>query len=84
MATLTIRQLPEEAARALKRRARDAGTNSEAFARRLLTTELLPEERLKLGSLWAARARRAAYTDEDIRFVESTFDRTPAEPLDFT
>ena len=51
MAAVTVRNLPEETHRALKRRAALKGTSTEAEIRAILEAAVLPDSRLKLGSL---------------------------------
>jgi plasmid stability protein len=51
VATLTVRNLPEETRQALAARARAAGRSMEAEARLILEAAARPPDRVKLGSL---------------------------------
>lgn len=81
MATMTVRNLPDEVHRALRVRAAQHGRSTEAEVRAILEEAVKPEGRLKLGSLLADIGRRAKLTDaEHAGFTQR--DKTPAEPLD--
>jgi hypothetical protein len=41
------------------------------------------ETRLRLGSMLTEQSRRICLTDDDVKALEQTRDRTPAEPLSF-
>ena len=59
MATLTVRNLPDEVHRALRIRAATHGRSTEAEVRDILEMVARPPERIKLGSLLASIAREA-------------------------
>ena len=84
MATLTVRNLPDEVHRALRIRAATHGRSTEAEVRDILEMVARPPERIKLGSLLASIAREAGgLTDEELAIFESVRDKTPAEPMSF-
>ena len=84
MATLTVRNLPDEVHRALRIRAATHGRSTEAEVRDILEMVARPPERIKLGSLLASIAREAGgLTVEDQALFESVRDKTPAEPMSF-
>lgn len=78
MASITVRNLPEETHRALRVRAAMAGRSTEAEIRAILECAARPEGRIKLGSLLAEIGQQAGGFDLDI-----ARDKTPAEPISF-
>jgi plasmid stability protein len=54
MASITVRNLPDETHRALKVRAAEHGRSTEAEVRAILEEAIRPKERLKLGSALAS------------------------------
>lgn len=82
MPILTIRNVPDEVHRALRLRAAQHGRSTEAEVRAILEDAVMPEARIKLGSLLADVGRRARLADEELKVFEQR-DKTPAEPLDF-
>ena len=83
MASVTVRNLPDEVHRALRVRAASHGRSTEAEIREILEAATRPAERVKLGSLLAAIGREAELTDEDVEHINQLRDRTPAEPMRF-
>lgn len=84
MATLTVRNLPDEVHRALRVRAAQHGRSTEAEIRDILEQAAKPEGRLKLGSLLTSIAREAGgLTDAEAEQFDQLRDKTPAEPLRF-
>ncbi len=83
MATLTVRNLPDEVHRALRVRAAQHGRSTEAEIRDILTTAVKPANRLRLGDVLAEMSREIGLTNEDVEAVERMRDRTPAEPMRF-
>jgi plasmid stability protein len=77
MATVIVRNLPDETHRALRMRAAQHGRSTEAEIRAILENAVRPETRVKLGSLLADIGREAGGVDLDI-----TRDRTPGESVD--
>lgn len=83
MATVTVRNLPDEVHRALRVRAAVHARSTEAEIRDILETTVRPRGRLRLGSALAELGRRAGLTDEDIAVLGQVRDKTPAEPESF-
>lgn len=84
MASVTVRNLPNEVHRALRIRAATHGRSTEAEIREILEKIVMPPERVKLGSLLASIAREAGgLTDEEHAVFESLRDKMPAEPTRF-
>ena len=81
MASITIRNVPDEVHRALRVRAAMNGRSTEAEIRDILEKAAKPEGRVKLGSLPAAIGRDAGLTDEDAERFKQLRDKTPAEPM---
>jgi plasmid stability protein len=77
MASVTVRNLPEETHRALRARAAAHGRSTEAEIRAILESVVRPEERVKLGSLLAEIGREVGGVD-----LEIERDRTKGEPVD--
>lgn len=78
MASVTVRNLPEETHRALRVRAAMAGRSTEAEIRIILENAARPDGRIKLGSLLAEIGREAGGVD-----LEIERDKTPTEPVSF-
>ncbi|EQD61600.1 plasmid stabilization protein [mine drainage metagenome] len=83
MATVTVRNLPDEVHRALRVRAAMHGRSTEAEIREILETTVQPAERLRLGTALAELGRRAGLSDEDFAAFEQMRDKTTAEPVKF-
>ncbi len=79
MASLTVRNLPDETHRALRVRAARHGRSTEAEIRAILEDAVRPAQRVKLGSLLAEIGREAGGVELDIQR-----DRTSAEPIDLS
>ncbi|WP_426269732.1 FitA-like ribbon-helix-helix domain-containing protein [Dyella kyungheensis] len=78
MASVTIRNLPEETHRALRVRAATHGHSTEAEIRAILESAVRPENRIKLGSLLADIGREVGGVE-----LEIERDRTGSEPVSF-
>lgn len=78
MASVTVRNLPDETHRALRVRAATHGRSTEAEIRAILESAVRPEARIKLGSLLAEIGREIGYVELDIER-----DKTSAEPMSF-
>ncbi|MFI4939131.1 MAG: Arc family DNA-binding protein [Burkholderiales bacterium] len=78
MASVTVRNLPDETHRALRVRAATHGRSTEAEIRAILESAVRPESRIKLGSLLAEIGREAGGVD-----LEIERDRAPSEPMSF-
>jgi plasmid stability protein len=83
MAAVTIRNLSDEAHRALKVRAAQHGRSTEAEIRAILEEAVRPEGRLRLGSAMAETSREMGLTNADIEAFELVRERRPAEPMKF-
>lgn len=83
MATVTVRNLPDEVHRALRVRAARHGRSTEAEIRDILEATVRPPERLRLGTALAELGRRVGLADEDIAAFEQVRDQTPAKPVGF-
>lgn len=82
MATLTVRNLPEEVHRALRVRAAMHGRSTEAEVRDILEATVRPPDRLRMGTALAELGRRAGLTSRDLSAIERPRDKKPAVPLD--
>ncbi|MEO9338860.1 plasmid stabilization protein [Mesorhizobium sp. SB112] len=83
MPAVTIRNLSDEAHRALKVRAAHHGRSTEAEIRGILEDAVRPANRLRIGSAMAALSRDAGLTSADFEALEQARDRTPAMPMSF-
>lgn len=83
MPAVTIRNLPGEVHRALKRRAAQHNRSTEAEIRSILEAAVRPPERLRLGAALAQAGRQAGVTGADIDALERLRNRAPAKPLRF-
>lgn len=83
MAAVTIRNLSEEAHRALKARAAQNGRSTEAEIREILEATVRPPHRVKLGTLLAEIGRNAGLSDEDCAVFDQVRDKTPSQPVSF-
>jgi plasmid stability protein len=64
MASITIRNVPDEVHRAIRVRAATHGRSTEAEIRDILEEAAKPEGRVKLGSLLSEIGRAVNLTDE--------------------
>ncbi|MFE0758222.1 plasmid stabilization protein [Inquilinus sp. NPDC058860] len=78
MPAVTIRNLSEEAHRALKVRAARHGRSTEAEIRDILEAAVRPAQRVRLGSLLAEIGRQAGGVE-----LEIERDKTSSEPISF-
>ena len=83
MAAVTIRNLSEEAHRALKLRAARHKRSTEAEMRAILEAAVRPEGRLRLGTALAEIGQKYAVTKADVEALEQLRESRPAEPLRF-
>jgi plasmid stability protein len=83
MAVLTVRNLSDEAHRALRVRAAQHGRSTEAEVRDILETTARPPERVQLGTLLFNLGREIGLTDADVACIEQGRDRTPVAPVRF-
>jgi antitoxin FitA len=77
MASLTVRNLPDETHRALRVRAATHGRSTEAEIRAILEAAVRPVGRVKLGSMLAEIGREVGGVELDIER-----EKTPTEPVD--
>ncbi len=78
MASVTVRNLPDETHRALRVRAAMHGLSTEAEIREILENAVRPEGRIKLGSLLAEIGREVGGVE-----LEIERDRRPSNPVNF-
>lgn len=78
MASVTVRNLPDETHRALRVRAATHGRSTEAEIRAILENAVHPEGRIKLGTLLAEIGREVGGID-----LEIERNKTPTEPMSF-
>ena len=84
MASITVRNVPEEVHRAIRVRAALHGRSTEAEIRSILEQAAKPEGRLKLGTLLTSIAREAGgLTDAEAERINQLRDRALAEPMSF-
>jgi plasmid stability protein len=83
LAAVTIRNLSDEAHRALKVRAAKHNRSAEAEMRAILEEAVAPGDRLRLGSSITALFQKAGLTQAEADALEAVRDRTPAEPVRF-
>ena len=83
MASLTIRNLPDDVHRALRVRAARNGNSTEAEVRAILKQIVKPQGRVKLGSILAEMGRELKLTDEEIALIEQARDKSPARHVSF-
>jgi len=84
MASITVRNIPDEVHRALRARAAKHGRSTEAEVRAILEQAARPEGRLKVGSLLASIARKAGPLSEaEVESINRVRDRKPAKPMEF-
>jgi antitoxin FitA len=83
MAAVTIRNLSDEAHRALKLRATQHARSTEAEIRAILEEAVRPAHRLRIGTALTQLSRKNGLTNDDVEALERGRDRSPAEPLRF-
>jgi len=83
MAAVTIRNLSEEAHRALKVRAAQHNRSAEAEMRAILEAAVRPEGRLRLGTALSEMSRKIGLTNADVETLDHISDVSPAKPMRF-
>ncbi len=83
MASLTIRNLPDDIHRALRVRAARNGNSTEAEVRAILKETVKPASRVKLGSILSEIGRKAQLTNEEFAIIDHVRDKKPASPENF-
>jgi len=81
MAAVTIRNLSEEAHRALKVLAAQHNRSAEAEMRAILEAAVRPAGRLRLGTALAEMSRKIGLSNADVEALEQGRDARPAQPL---
>jgi len=79
MATLTVRNLPDEVHRALRVLAASHNRSTEAEVRAILEEAVKPGGRLSLGSLLVDIGRQVRLTDEEIDLINQRDRTAPRE-----
>jgi plasmid stability protein len=83
MASITVRNVPDEVHRALRVRAAQHGCSAEAEIRDILERAVKPAKRVRFGDALAALGRKVGLTDEDIAIIDQARDKSPAKPMKF-
>ena len=83
MASITVRNVPDDVHRALRVLAAQHGRSAEAEIRDILERAVKPAKRVRLGDALAPWAARSGITDEDIAAIDQTRDKSPAKPMKF-
>lgn len=83
MPSITIRNVPAEVHQGLRARAAKHGRSAESEIRDILAKAVLPEARVKLGSLLSDIGKSAYMSDSEIDSLTNLRDKTPASPVDF-
>ena len=82
MASISIRNLPDEVHRAIQIQAAQHGRSTEAEIRDILERATKPEGRVKLGSLLASMAREVGgLSDEEHALLESARIKSAAREV---
>lgn len=81
MAAVTIRNLSDEAHRALKVRAAEHNRSTEAEMRAILEAAVRPEGRLRLGTALSEISRKVGVTNADVETLHQARETVPASPL---
>ncbi len=83
MATLTVRNVPDEVHRALRERAARHGRSTEEEACEILAAAVKSENRVLVGDALSAIGRRIGLTREDFAVSESVRGKVQAKPPSF-
>ena len=83
MASITVRNVPDDVHRALRVRAAQHGRSAEAEIRDILEQAVKPAKRVRLGDALAALGRKVGITDADIAVIDQMRDKSPAKPMKF-
>jgi antitoxin FitA len=81
MASITVRNVPDEVHRALRVRAAQHGCS--AGIRDILERAVKPAKRVRFGDAPAALGRKVGLTDGDIAIIDQARDKSPAKPMKF-
>ena len=83
MASITVRNVPDEVHRALRVLAAHHGRSAEAEIRNILEQAVKPAKRVRLGDALAALGRKVGLTDNDIAIIDQARNKSPAKPMRF-
>lgn len=83
MASITVRNVPDEVHRALRVLAAQHGRSAEAEIRAILENAVKPGGRVKLGTLLAGIGRESGLSDDEFAVFDEARDKTPSKPVDF-
>ena len=83
MASITVRNVPDEVHRAPRVLAAQHGRSAEAEIRDILERAVKPAKRVRLGDALAALGREAGLTEQDIAAIDQARDKSPAKPMTF-
>lgn len=83
MPAVTIRNLSEEAHRALKTRAARNERSTEAEIRAILEDAVKPENRPLIGTALSAIGKKHGINRADVECLEQVRDKRPANPTAF-
>lgn len=81
MASLTVRNLPDDVHRSLRIRAAHNGRSTGAEVREIPASVVKPEKRVRMGEALAALGHKIGLTKEDFAVLEQVRDEKPAEPM---
>ena len=79
--SVTIRNLSDEAHRALKVRAARHNRSTESEVRAILEEAVRSAGRLRIGTALAEMSRKTGLTNADVEALEQARDTRPAEPM---
>ena len=83
MASITVRNVPDEVHRTLRVRAAQHGRSAKAEIRDILERAVKPAKRVRLGDAVAALGRKVGIADSDIAIIDQTRDKSSAQPMKF-
>ena len=81
VATISIRNLPEEVHRALRVRAANHGRSTETEVRNILEQAVISDRRIALGSLLVEIGKEAEIDETDLSHFER--DQSPGKAADY-
>lgn len=82
MATLTVRNLPDDVHRALRLRAAEHGRSTEGEMRAILAEAVNAPGPQRMGDALADLGRKVGLTDADVTVLRQSRQRVPAVPVD--
>lgn len=83
MATLTVRNVPDEIHRGLRVRAAEHGRSTEAEVRAILAGAVKPPQRLRMGDALASLGREVGLSEQDCATLDTMRENAPADPPSF-